>query len=79
MEINSKTHNGFRSLVQTDQLVIDVLKLMISTDEYVVLVYDATLCVGEITFEDIIKFLTRADEAPLLYHKLNYEMRALIA
>jgi predicted transcriptional regulator len=79
MYINSETPGRLGSLVQTDQLVIDVLKLMISTNEYQILIYDAKACVGSITLEEIIKFLSRADEAPLLYHKLNYEMRALIA
>jgi hypothetical protein len=64
--------------LQADQLVIDVLKLMIKTDEYTWSVYDSQDCLGSITFEDIIKFLTRSNEAPLLYHKLNYEMRALM-
>jgi hypothetical protein len=79
MYINDEKPDGSENLVQADQLVIDVLKLMISSDEYVVLIYDAQACVGSISFEDIIKFLTREDEAPLLYHKLNYEMRSLIA
>jgi CBS domain-containing protein len=79
MFINNESPDNSGLLIQADQLVIDVLKLMISTDEYELPIYDAQACVGSITFEDIIKFLTRTDEAPLLYHKLNYEMRVLIA
>jgi predicted transcriptional regulator len=65
--------------VNADQLIIDVLKIMISKDQYKLPVYDAGYCMGFISFADIMEFLARADESALLYHKMNYEMRALLS
>jgi hypothetical protein len=78
MDDKNNNPDNCSAIVQADQLVINVLKLMISRDEYELFIYDAKLYLGSITFEDIIKFLTRADEDALLYHKMNYEMRALL-
>jgi predicted transcriptional regulator len=64
--------------VNADQLVIDVLKLMFSKDQYKVPVYDAGYCLGFISFAEIVEFLARAGESALLYHKLNYEMLILL-
>jgi predicted transcriptional regulator len=79
MKTNSSTAAPAPCAVNADQLVIDVLKFMISKDQYKVPVYDKQDCLGLISFEDIIKFLTRANESALLYHKMNYEMRALLS
>jgi predicted transcriptional regulator len=78
METDSTSSEFAPCAVNADQLVIDVLKLMFSKDQYKLPVYDAGYCMGFISFADILEFLSRAGEGALLYHKMNYEMRILM-
>lgn len=77
-----KTYNQFKKAnirIDSEQMVVSVLEIMLIHKEYVLPVFEAGKCIGVVYFKDLIFFLAQdIEKADLFVHKLNYTVENAI-
>jgi CBS domain-containing protein len=77
-----KTFNQFKKAnirIDSEQMVVSVLEIMLTNKEYVLPVFEFGKCIGVVYFKDLILFLGHdLEEAEVFVHKLNYTVESAI-
>jgi CBS domain-containing protein len=77
-----KTFNHFKKAevkVDSEQMVMSALEVMITNKEFVLPVFEAGKCIGVVYFKDLVLFLAQnLEDADLFVHKLNYTVESAV-
>jgi len=64
--------------IDTDQLLLEVIEVMLKQDKYVFTVSENRCYLRSITFAEIIGFLTEDSHRELLFHKFNFTVNSML-
>jgi CBS domain-containing protein len=77
-----KTFNHFKKArvrIDSEQMIMSVLEVMITSKEFVLPVFEGGKCIGVVYFKDIVLFLAQnLEDADLFVHKLNYTVESAV-
>jgi len=77
-----KTFNHFKKArvrVDSEQMIMSVLEVMITNKEFVLPVFESGKCIGVVYFKDLVLFLAQnLEDADLFVHKLNYTVESAV-
>ena len=75
----TKQFKGTGIRIDSEQIVMAALEVMLANKEFSLPVYEAGRCVGVVYFKDLILFLALdLERSDLFTHKLNYTLESAI-